>query len=132
MRRSVLERHGLYEANLLGNGDSDIAHAMFEHRDYWSLKKLGPAGIHHVRKWARGFSADIAGSVGFVEGTLLHLWHGSMKNRQYHLMMDILQEFDPDRDLEINEETGLYQWRSASDQVREWSRTYFANRREDG
>ena len=48
-RRDLLSRHGLYDTNVLGNGDTDIAHAMFGNASYWGLQKLGERGRAHLR-----------------------------------------------------------------------------------
>jgi hypothetical protein len=130
-RRELLERHGLFDANLLGNGDTDIAQAMFGNFDYWSLKKLGPQVQTKLKQWAGAVASDVRGSVSFVPGLLVHLWHGNLKDRLYHQLLTVLHEFDPERDLMANPETGLYEWTDASQELREWSRAYFAARRED-
>jgi hypothetical protein len=131
-RRSLLERHGLYDANLLGNGDADVAYAMYRCATYWSLQRLGPAAQAHLARWAGPFGRAVNGSVGFVPGVVFHLWHGSMKHRLYDRPLDVLHDFDPDTDLVVNPESGLYEWAAASDRLRAWSREYFAMRREDG
>jgi hypothetical protein len=131
-RRSLLERHGLYDANLLGTGDTDIAHAMFGHREYWGLRRLGPRARAHLEGWAASFSAEVGRSVAHVDGVVSHLWHGSPHHRLYDRQLDVLLEFDPDRDLDVDPRTGLYRWGTASDALRDWSREYFAERREEG
>jgi hypothetical protein len=131
-RRSLLDRHGLYDANLLGTGDTDIAHAMFGNRDYWGLRRLGSRARTHLDRWATPFAADVGGSVAHVDGVVTHLWHGSPHDRLYDRLLDVLAEFDPDRDLEVDPPSGLYRWAAASDVLQEWSRGYFAERREEG
>jgi hypothetical protein len=130
-RRSLLERHSLYDANLLGNGDTDIAHAMFGSTAYWGLQKLGEQARAHLRRWAEPFGADVRGSVGYVDGVLTHLWHGDQQHRLYDRPLDVLLEFDPERDLAIGPD-GLYRWARASTELRAWSADYFGHRREDG
>ena len=131
-RRTLLETHGLYEANLLGNADTDIAHAMFGNSDYWGLAKLGDRGRAHVRRWAKPFAADVDGSVAFVDGVVTHLWHGSTEHRLYDRRLDVLHGFDPDRDL-VRDESGLLAFSAdAPAELRAWARDYFASRREDG
>jgi hypothetical protein len=131
-RRELLARHGLYDANLLGNGDTDVAHAMFGSSDYWGLRKLGAAARAHLARWATPFAAEVAGSVGHVDGVLTHLWHGSPQHRLYDRPLDVLRDFDPDRDLELDQGTGLYRWAGAAGELRAWSASYFHERREDG
>ena len=131
-RRDVLSRHGLYDANLLGNGDTDIAHAMFGSSEYWGLRKLGAAARAHLRSWAGPFAASVRGSVSHVDGVVTHLWHGSPQHRLYDRPLEVLGSFDPERDLALDPRTGLYRWADASGELRNWSESYFHGRREDG
>jgi hypothetical protein len=131
-RRSLLERHGLYDANLLGTGDTDIAHAMFGNGDYWGLRRLGACARKHLERWATPFAAEVGGSVTHVDGVVTHLWHGNPQHRLYDRTLDVLLEFDPDRDLVVDPSTRLYRWAAASEQVQKWSREYFTQRREEG
>ena len=130
-RRSLLDRHSLYDANLLGNGDTDIAHAMFGSTSYWGLRKLGERARAHLRRWAEPLAADVDRSVAYVDGVLTHLWHGDQQHRLYDRPLDVLLGFDPERDLEIGPD-GLYRWGAASPELKAWSLDYFAQRREDG
>jgi hypothetical protein len=130
-RRGLLEKHGLFDGNLLGNGDTDIGQAMFGNFDYWSLRKLGPLVQAKLKQWADAFADDVRGSVSFVPGLLVHLWHGPLKDRLYHQLLSVLADFDPERDVMADPETGLYEWADASTELREWSRGYFAARNED-
>ncbi len=131
-RRSLLDRHRLYDANLLGTGDTDIAHAMFGNREYWGLRRLGSRARTHLERWAGPFAADIGGSVAHVDGVVTHFWHGSPQHRLYDRPLEIWLEFDPDRDLDVDPSTGLYRWAAAPAALQEWSRRYFAERREEG
>ena len=130
-RRGLLERHGLYDANLLGNGDTDVAHATLGSTSYWGLRKLGEQARAHLRRWAGPFAADVGRSVAYVDGVLTHLWHGSQRDRLYDRPLDVLLTFDPERDLVVGSD-GLYHWADASAELRAWSRDYFLARREDG
>jgi hypothetical protein len=131
-RRSLLDEHGLYDANLLGNGDTDIAHAMFGSTDYWALQKLGVKAQAHLAQWARPFAAAVGGSVAHVDGVVSHLWHGETQHRLYDRPLDVLHGFDPERDL-VTSADGLLRFTDeASPELRAWSHAYFAARREDG
>jgi hypothetical protein len=131
-RRSLLERHGLYDANVVGNGDLTIAHAMFGGSRYLRTERLSERAALHVRRWADAFHEDVRGSVGFVEGTVYHLWHGKMADRRYIDRLDVLIEhdFDPERDL--CHAGGAYRWASSKSALQAVCREYFERRREDG
>jgi Sulfotransferase family len=131
-RRRLLEAHGLYEANLLGNGDTDIAHAMLGNSDYWGLRRLGERAQLHLRGWAAPFSAAVGRSVAHVDGVVTHLWHGETQHRLYNRPLDVLHAFDPERHLASDREGLLTFTDDAPAELRAWSREYFSVRREDG
>ena len=131
-RRELLEAHGLYELNLLGNGDTDIAHAMFGSADYWGLAKHGPHARAHLARWAEPFAASVDGSVAHLDGVVTHLWHGDTSLRQYSLRLDVLHELDPERHVVRTADGLLALADDAPETVRTWTREYFSTRREDG
>ncbi len=130
-RRSLLEQHGLYDANILGNGDLNMAHAMFG-VEHIRTGRLSPCARKHMIEWATRFYADVDRSVGYVDGWVQHLWHGDKANRRYETRLERLPEidFDPTTDLVI-EPSGVYRFAQAGP-LSEWSRKYFLERREDG
>jgi len=131
-RRRVLEKHGFYRANVLGNADLNIAQAMFGGEKYLKTDRLSPAAQQHLKTWANEFYESVQGSVTFVDGTLFHLWHGYKKNRLYHGRLEVLIEhdFDPEEDLAVSPEGPLV-WASDKPALHEWCREYFAVREED-
>jgi hypothetical protein len=132
-RRDLLERHGLYELNLLGNADTDIAHAMYGSFDYWALEKLGPRARADLFRWARPFAAAVGGSVAHVDGVLTHLWHGNSADRQYDRRLAVLHDFDPERDVvRADPDEPLTLSPDAPVELRTWTSVYFSERREDG
>lgn len=132
-RRALLEQHGLYELNLLGNGDTDIAHAMYGSFDYWALDKLGPRARADLFRWAQPFAAAVGRSVAHVEGVLTHLWHGDSAHRQYDRRLAVLHEFDPEHHVvRADPDAPLTLSPDAPEHLRAWTKTYFSERREDG
>jgi hypothetical protein len=132
-RREVLARHGLYDANVLGNGDLNAAHAMFGGAAALKAERLSARARAHLERWADRLFADVRGSVGYIDGTLLHLWHGKKDDRRYLERLDVLIEhgFDPELDLQLDAR-GPLAWASHKPQLHARCREYFAVRREDG
>ena len=56
---------------------------------------------HAVQSWMERARNTVAGSVGYVDGVIQHLWHGNIKSRQYHTLCHelIACGMDLDRDL---------------------------------
>ncbi len=131
-RRRVLEQHGFYDANILGNADLNMAQAMFGGADAIRSDRLGAKARRHLEDWAGRFYRDVGGSVGFVDGLLYHLWHGDKVDRLYDRRLRVLieQDYDPERDLAIAA-NGVYRWASDKPELQRWCRRYFQLRRED-
>jgi hypothetical protein len=138
IRRDIIERHGFYDAQILGNGDFVMAHAMYGNADFWNgdhwqRHRLTKWMLRHMEAWGRPFFEDIRGSVYYVPGRLLHLWHGSQDDRLYDQRLDVLKKcnFDPAKDL-VLDESGCWAWANDRPELEEWSQTYFHIRREEG
>jgi len=133
-RREVLAR-GLYDACIIGGGDHAIAHAMRGDLTSPCIDVTFPTGTAHRRhflNWAENFHPAVAGDIGCVAGTVLHLWHGARIHRRYTVRHKELArfDFDPATDLRIGE-GGCWQWASAKPELHEWAAAYFAGRMED-
>ena len=75
-RREALAAGGLYDALIMGSGDKAMAAAAYGF-DEPAVRAYGmtPQQARHYRSWARPFFDVIRARVGFIEGTLWHLWH---------------------------------------------------------
>src|SRR5579859_1596646 len=133
-RRELLEVHGLYDACILGSGDRAIlcaAMGIFES----GVNAVGMCGrqIEHYLAWARPFHRAVGGNVGFVNGRVLHLWHGDLKNRRYAQRHAGLSRFafDPFSDI-VLDSSGCWRWSGNRSEMHEYVRAYFKSRKEDG
>lgn len=135
-RRELLERRGLYDACIAGSADHMMAHAM---GGDWATacidRIIGDNTPHreYFRRWAEGFHADVRGRVGYVHGTLLHLWHGDIADRRYvDRNQDLVRlGFDPATDLRVGA-GGSWEWARDKPALHRWAVEYFGARREDG
>ena len=115
-RRDVLARHGFYDGAIVGGADVLMAHAgygdrtFFDGRNFYS-RRLSKGLLADVAAWADRFSAEVAASVSFTPGTVLHLWHGEIGGRQYVERLQLLRDadFDPRADLALNAD-GCWTW----------------------
>lgn len=131
-RRSVMEATGWFDALILGGGDTAMARAMYS-PDAVEDVPLSAALATALQRWREGFHAHVQGRVGFVEGRVLHLWHGEVEGRRYVERGRILVEhdFDPARDIGLDER-GLWRWTSDKPLLHAAVAGYFGGRREDG
>ncbi|MCA9091092.1 MAG: hypothetical protein KDA90_20915 [Planctomycetaceae bacterium] len=127
--RQVL-RPGFYPFSVLGGGDADMLDAFAgidrtARRSTWS-----PGRQQCYRNWSQAVGRQ---SLGHLEGTIYHLWHGAPRNRQYVERYRILERygFDPMTDL-YPDENGLQAWVGNKPRLISEIRQFFETRKEDG
>jgi hypothetical protein len=132
-RRELLARHGLFDRNVVGAGDTLMVLAMYHWWDDPFVDRHNEAMLQAFRNWGEPFYADVGGRVGFVEGSVLHLWHGCLGNRKYIERLDFLrnEKFDPDRDIATGPD-GIWEWATDKPALHAAVRNYFDERQEDG
>ena len=133
-RRELLARRGMYDANIIGDGDCVLLHAAFgQLDDAVSRQKMNRRREEHFRAWAEPFHDDVRGSVGYVPGDVAHLWHGSRQDRRYDERVAGFGafDFDPADDI-ADDDNGAWRWNSPKPAMHDYVRDYFSARREDG
>jgi hypothetical protein len=133
-RRETLEAGGLYDGLIMGSGDKAMAAAAYGYsEDAVRAYRMNRRQARHYRSWARPFFDAVRGRVGFVKGTLWHLWHGDRRYRNYGARYDGFAdfEFDPYCDIAVSDD-GCWRWSTAKDDLHEHVSRYFRARREDG
>ena len=92
-------------------------------------RMVTPAAMADIAQWSRSIYADVAGSVAYTPGRVLHLWHGDMASRNYIARLQILLDnaYDPTQDVRIDED-GCWQWCSAKPALHQQVRAYFTAR----
>jgi hypothetical protein len=133
-RREVLHEHGFYDACIMGSGNRAIVCAALGRFDYaQQYLQMSPRWMEHYMAWARPHFESVHGSVGFIGGTLLHLWHGNLKDRRYSDRHRDFRQFDFDPYVDIAADAhGCWRWNSEKPQMHQYVRDYFAARKEDG
>ena len=133
-RREVIELDGLYDACIIGGGDTSLACGAFGVSHVVpELHAVNPLEFEHYQRWAKSFFQSVRGDVSVVEGDLLHLWHGEISNRRTrrrHQEMAAFQ-FDPSVDIALSE-SGCWRWNSPKREMHEYVADYFVARNEDG
>ena len=132
MRRSMLDRHGLYDACILGGADRVMLASALGWFDVATRAgQMSPRRVEHYLVWARPYCASMAGQVDCIPGHAFHLWHGELKDRRYDSRMPRLADFDPFTDIALSSD-GCWQWSSERPELHESVRRYFYERDEDG
>jgi len=108
-RRDILIEDRLYDLDPVGN--SDVLQ-MLTWMGTWNHKTIINLNSGYRKEfllWAWNSYEKVQGDIGYVPGTIEHLYHGDQYYRQYHKRNDILirNNFLPSRDLRIDQ-NGLY------------------------
>lgn len=134
-RRELLDEHGLYDACVAGSADHVMAHAFAGGLDSGCVSRIFGANDAHRRdflRWAEPVWRATSGRVGFVPGTLLHLFHGELRHRAYLERNRELAalRFDPATDL-VRRDGAPLAFADVRPDLRAWASSYFERRRED-
>jgi hypothetical protein len=130
----LLRQHSFYDAMIIGSGDRAMAcAALGTYEAAIARLQLSPGRAAHYLRWALPYFAAIRGKVGYIPGSVFHLWHGNIRDRYYKARHRALAELDflPERDLE-REPSGVWRWRNPRLEVEHFFRQYFHARMEDG
>lgn len=133
-RRSAFEKvGGLLDCCILGSADWHMAFAMAMRDDVHPDMNLSaaPGFVAAIKRWAERAKL-LRGNIGFVNGHVIHHWHGPMKNRGYTWRSSILTDnhFDPLTDLKYDWQ-GVLQLTKEKPALRDAIRAYFKQRHED-
>jgi hypothetical protein len=133
-RRKLLDQHHFFDACVLGGGDRAMNCAatqcfdVMAKRHYWNKQQQD-----WYAGWAKPFFETIRGEIGYLEGDIFHLWHGSMRDRNTRTRHEGFQQyqFNPYVDIAIGA-NGCWQWNTEKPHMHDYVGKYFSSRREDG
>jgi len=129
-RRDLLARHGLFQWNIVGGGDTTIAAASVG--EFGSVERrhqMTPAHRAAYREWAEPWFEAVQGKISHLPGDVFHLWHGDLVHRQArtrHTML-VNAQYDPTRDVAALEGRGLA-WKSDKPELHAVLKKYFHDR----
>jgi len=129
-RRSVLDTHKFFDKCVIGAGDWYLMNAILDMDMIKGTEVYGiPFMIEYLR-WAQPLNENVGNSITFVNHSVFHLYHGTLKNRQHKTRIKKFHalDFDPKNDLEKNNESFYVLTRP---ELREWTKQFFVGRKED-
>ncbi len=131
--REFLDRCGLYDRHIAGSADILMLDAWrgqlaSRHTDCMNLKWR-----EDYLRWARLAWVAAGGNLGWIDGDIIHFWHGNWKDRKYRARWRYCtdHEFDPTSDL-VTGANGLYEWAGNKPAMESAMANYFLERKEDG
>lgn len=129
-RRDLLDRHGFFDAAIIGGGDRALVCAAYGTFGMLIEKhRMNPRQERRYLDWAVPFNADVGGRLGWSDGDLYHLWHGDIERRQYaerHAALAAIG-FDPYADI-ARAENGVWRWNSDKPELHRMLADYFTGR----
>jgi len=135
-REAIDALGGLIDFAVLGSADHNMAAALIGRVDLTIHKQVHPNLTKQMHLWQSRAERYIRRNVGYVDGLLVHHWHGKKQNRGYVDRWKILTEnqFDPEVDIK-HDWQGLHQLNDHGDErsmkMRDEIRAYFRFRNED-
>lgn len=95
---------GLIETAILGAADRHMAYGLVGVMKSSLEPRLDPSYSTSLMEWQARAERYIQRDIGFLNGTIVHHWHGKKKDRRYHDRWKILVEnqFNPFTDLKRN------------------------------
>lgn len=131
-RKAYNDMGRLIDFAILGSGDHHMACALVNQVEQSFPNNIGEAYKKRLVQWAERAKRTINGDIGYVNGTIVHGFHGKFADRRYRERWEILVEtgFNPDTDIKPDWQ-GLYTFDLPKPRLRDLIRQYFLVRNED-
>ena len=133
-KKVFFQQFPLFDEAVIGGGDSLFWDAVAG-QAVTMADQRGLTGNYKARylSWAAAIHEAVGSSIGYVNGHLLHLWHGALENRGYYDREFQLSRmhFDPAEDLRRTS-ANTWKWSKNRNDLKTYLSNYFLNRKEDG
>ena len=133
-QRELLERDSFYDACVVGSGNrAMVCGALGRPEEAIQYLQMNSQWQKHYLAWADKHYESVGGKIGYVEGSIYHLWHGNLQNRQYQDRHRIFKAYDFDPEIDLALANNLcWLWNSNKPAMHGYVAGYFGTRLEDG
>jgi len=124
-------KNGFFDKSIAGSGDLLMVNGMFTtSTNNLSLKYFNKSVLSEYSKWVTKFNKRVNKKVGYLPGKILHLWHGSRRNRNYFSRQAILNQigFDFSEEIILNKDN-CFEF-GGNSLAGQWLKIYFFVRNE--
>ncbi len=123
---------GLIDWAIVGSADYHMAQALIGNVESSVPAALDPGYHESAKIWQDRADKCVMGHIGYVDGTIMHRWHGKKRQRAYRDRWQVLigNAFDPELDLKRDWQ-GLWQLTDRTPQLKRDLMSYFKQRSED-
>jgi len=123
-----LRSHGyLYPYMITGGGDSSSLDGWLDRKTF-CYDSMDQELTKSLLKWQSIAKRDCV--TGYVKGSVDHMYHGELSNRNYEERRIFMKDFNPDNDIFINED-GILEWTGNNKPLEKNMKKYFELRLED-
>lgn len=131
-RQAIRDLGGLIDWGILGSSDNHMARCLVGQWHKSVNSKVHPEYKDMLKVWQERAEKYIKRNIGYVDGTLIHHFHGAKVHRRYKDRWKILvgNQFRPSRDLK-RDWHGVYQLTDRSRELKREIQEYFRQRNED-
>lgn len=131
-RREVLQKIPLLDTHIMGGGDQMIFYAAMGMFNNFMLTRTNMDWRRSYLRWGAKFYREIKAQLGYIEGDITHLYHGTYADRQYVERWLILSRnhYTPEEDIRLDQ-NGVWEWASEKPDLHAAVARYFAERKED-
>lgn len=133
-RREVFQKIKFYDKLIAGGGDYLIVESFYGSNQFktYSPNLLTTANSKEMFDWQKKIYNNVRGEVSYAEGIILHLWHGSTKNRLYNRRNWFLDklDFNPKTDIYKNKYS-CWEWSNHNPKAKKFVKEYFNFRNEE-
>lgn len=123
---------GLIDFVIMGSADYYMAICLM---GMLEVALTAPYSCEYIREleiWQANALRCISRNVGLVKGSIIHYWHGKMKDRGYDTRWQILVKYQFNPRIDIKKDSnGVYMLTGDKWQLRDELRAYFRHRNED-
>jgi hypothetical protein len=131
-RKNIIGQCGFYDRLITGSGDLITAHSFFDAAfDPLEKEKLGRL-VPDYNLWRTTAYKQFKDSVAYIDGCIVHLWHGTFARRKYYLSRHQSlnrHDFDQEQDIKISA-NGVWEWASDKKELHKEIKEYFYSREE--
>lgn len=133
-KREMLDKiGGLYDCYPAGSCDVLVLGALLGITDKRYFGRYSDSTMKHYMEWHNNTYKIVRGNIGYVDTVAFHLYHGTLKDRNYSLRHQKLKQynFDPTLHLERNSD-GINQLsQECPPEIREWISSYMLEMRNE-
>lgn len=124
---------GLFPFSFVGGGDSVFMYTLYNNYNDKNINRA--CGFYKKFKpyfdWAENVRKYVNQSCSWIEGEIVHSWHGDKESRQYNSRHDIADMINWQKTLTLDNR-GLIEFKNCPNGVYSEIYMYFKNRNEDG